>query len=99
MRIGTLFLAVGLGVGFSVEARATENARQVVIMVWDGMRPDFVNETNTPALFELAKRGVTFRRHHPVYPSSTEVNGTAFATGSYPAHDGIVGNNEYRPEI
>jgi len=72
---------------------------QIVLVVWDGMRPDFVNEQNTPHLWALAQSGVFFSQHHPVYPSSTEVNGTAIATGAYPAHSTIVGNNEFRPEI
>jgi predicted AlkP superfamily pyrophosphatase or phosphodiesterase len=63
------------------------------------MRPDFVSEQNTPALWALAQRGATFVHHHAVYISATEVNGTALSTGSYPVNDGIVGNSEYRPEI
>jgi arylsulfatase A-like enzyme len=78
---------------------AAETNRHVVLLVWDGMRPDFVNESNTPALFALAKRGVFFKNNHSVYLSSTEVNGTALATGAYPQHSGIIGNNEYRPQI
>ena len=31
--------------------------------------------------------------------SATEVNGTAISTGAYPAHDGIIGNKEFRPDI
>jgi arylsulfatase A-like enzyme len=83
--------------GFSVLG-AGQN-RHVVVMVWDGMRPDFVSESNTPALFQLARHGVTFQNHHSVYLSATEVNGSALATGAYPEHDGIVGNKEYRPGI
>ncbi len=78
---------------------ASGQQRYVVLIVWDGMRPDFISEQNTPALFELARRGVMFGNHHAVFLSSTEVNGTAISTGAYPAHDGIIGNNEYRPEI
>ena len=63
------------------------------------MRPDFINATNTPTLFQLAQEGARFDSHHPVYLSTTEVNGTAIATGAYPAHDGIIGNMEFRPEI
>lgn len=70
-----------------------------MLVVWDGMRPDFVNVTNTPTLYSLANRGVFFAHHHPVYVSSTEVNGTALATGDYPEHSGVIGNREYRPEI
>jgi arylsulfatase A-like enzyme len=71
----------------------------VVLIVWDGMRPEFVNATNAPMLFELANRGVFFAHHHPVYVSSTEVNGTAMATGAYPEHSDIIGNRELRPNI
>ncbi|HZR78259.1 MAG TPA: hypothetical protein VFA58_03580, partial [Chthoniobacterales bacterium] len=35
--------------------------RHVVVIVWDGMRPDFVTEQNTPALWRLARSGVIFR--------------------------------------
>jgi predicted AlkP superfamily pyrophosphatase or phosphodiesterase len=63
------------------------------------MRPDFVTEENAPTLFKLAGEGVTFRNHHPVYISTTIVNGTALATGMYPGQSGIVGNSEYRPAL
>jgi arylsulfatase A-like enzyme len=74
-------------------------AAHVVIMVWDGMRPDFVTEENTPTLWQISRRGVTFSNHHPAYPSTTEVNGTALATGTLPARSGIIGNREFRPAI
>src|SRR4051812_260343 len=73
--------------------------RKVLVLVWDGMRPDFVNERNTPSLSKLAHEGVFFSHHHSTYISATEVNGTAIATGSYPAHSGLIGNSEYRPGI
>ena len=73
--------------------------KHVVLVVWDGMRPDFITETNTPTLYELAHHGVFFAHNHPVYVSSTEVNGTALATGAYPEHSGLIGNREFRPNI
>ena len=99
MRIILILLAVLLGGVISVSARETGKPRHVVVIVWDGMRPDFVSEQNTPALWDLAQRGVTFENHHAVYLSSTEVNGAAIATGDYPGDDGIVANKEFRPEI
>jgi arylsulfatase A-like enzyme len=78
---------------------APVSERHVVLMVWDGMRPDFVNVTNTPTLSALAHRGVFFTNNHPVYVSSTEVNGTGLATGAYPEHSGIIGNREFRPNL
>ncbi len=73
--------------------------RHIVIVAWDGMRPDFVSEENTPTLWKLAREGVMFRNHHAVYLSATNVNGTAIATGVYPDHSGIIANHEYRPGI
>lgn len=74
-------------------------AQHVVVLVWDGMRPDFVTENTTPALWKFAREGVTFRHHHAVYLSATVVNGTAIATGCYPSTSGIFANYVFRPEI
>jgi arylsulfatase A-like enzyme len=63
------------------------------------MRPDFVSAQYTPTLYELAQHGTFFKNHHPVYISSTEVNGTALATGCYPNKSGVIANSEYRPDI
>jgi arylsulfatase A-like enzyme len=84
---------------FHLVQAASAADHHVVLMVWDGMRPDFVNASNTPTLSALASRGVFFANNHPVYVSSTEVNGTALATGAYPEHSGIIGNREFRPNL
>ncbi|PYK31499.1 MAG: hypothetical protein DME57_03455, partial [Verrucomicrobia bacterium] len=78
---------------------AAPPSRQVLIVVWDGMRPDLMTEKNCPTLWQLGKQGVTFRNHHSVYPTATNVNGTALVTGVWPARSGIIANHEYRPEI
>jgi arylsulfatase A-like enzyme len=80
-------------------AAAAGKAAHVVLIVWDGMRPDFVSAENTPNLFAAAQKGVTFTRHHPVFVSSTEVNGTALATGVYPGQSTVIANDEYRPAL
>src|SRR5262249_37217665 len=71
----------------------------MVVVVWDGMRPDFVSEQNTPTLWKLAREGVIFRNHHAVYPSATMVNCTAMVTGVYPGKNGIIANYLYRTDI
>jgi arylsulfatase A-like enzyme len=83
----------------SAHALAAGTAAHVVVMVWDGMRPDFVTAQTTPTLWSLAKQGVTFGNHHAAYPSMTEVNGTTLATGVYPGESGIIANKEFRPAI
>src|SRR5213596_2394704 len=97
-----LLLVFAITCGLSEIASATQMANQsrhVVVVVWDGMRPDLVGEHNTPTLWKLAHEGVTFRNHHSVYPSATMVNGTAIVTGVYPGENGIIANHVYRPEI
>ena len=74
-------------------------AKHVVVIVFDGFRPDSVTESDMPTLFRLAHEGTTFAHHHPVYLSSTEVNGTALATGAFPRHSGVMANDEYRPDL
>ena len=93
------FLATSLATLVVPALMAAAPDKHVVVVVWDGMRPDFVNEQNTPALWKLAQRGVTFRNHHSVYPSVTIVNGTAINTGVYPNHSGIFANHDYLPAI
>jgi predicted AlkP superfamily pyrophosphatase or phosphodiesterase len=82
-----------------VATAAAPPDKHVVVVVWDGMRPDFVSEHNTPALWKLAQDGVTFRNHHSVYPSATVVNGTAIVTGDYPDRSGILANHDYLSRI
>jgi arylsulfatase A-like enzyme len=95
-----LVFVVACGLCAISSATQTSNqSRHVVVVVWDGMRPDFVSEQNTPTLWKLAHDGVTFRNHHSVYPSATNVNGTALITGVYPGKNGIIANHVYRPDI
>ena len=74
-------------------------AERVVVVVWDGMRPDSVNDRNTPTLAALARSGVVFKNNHAAYPSSTNVNGAVLATGAEPGRNGVIANQEFRIEI
>jgi arylsulfatase A-like enzyme len=92
-------LACFLPATIRCETKSAPTDRHVVVVVWDGMRPDFISQRNSPALWQLAREGVTFRHHHSVYPTMTYVNGVAIATGVYPNRSGLLGNREYRPRI
>jgi predicted AlkP superfamily pyrophosphatase or phosphodiesterase len=80
-------------------AVAAGKAEHVVVVVWDGMRPDFLTDAFAPTLARLAREGVVFANHHSIYPTSTEVNGVALATGAFPNRNGVIANREYRPAI
>jgi arylsulfatase A-like enzyme len=82
-----------------VAETGVRGSHRVVLVVWDGMRPDFVTSEDTPTLWKLAGDGVIFRNHHSAYFSATNVNGTVLATGMYPARTGLIANLEFRPSI
>ena len=92
-------VAFALAAVLSVATVDASTARKAVVVVWDGMRPDTVTEEQTPALWKLRQEGVWFANHHSIYPTMTQVNGTAIAIGAYPDRTGLVGNREYRPAI
>lgn len=95
-----LFLCSAVAPLHAESKSARGKAEHVVLIVWDGMRPDFVTKENAPTLWKLAGEGVTFRNHHSVYPTLTSVNATALATGVFPDRNGgPIGNYEYRPAI
>lgn len=81
------------------QAEPSPAKRKVVLVVWDGMRPDFVTSQYAPTLAMLADSGVFFSKHHSTYPTATQVNGTVLATGVHPARSGLLANREYRPAI
>src|SRR5437588_2045469 len=93
-----LLLAIAVQAG-GTSIYAASETRHVVLVVWDGMRPDFVTEKCAPTLDKLGRAGVRFRNHHAVYPTATDVNGAALATGCYPNRNGLVANLEFRPAI
>ena len=92
-------LALVFLLAFAAAATAEAKAKHVVLVVWDGMRADFVTEDYTPNLWKLAQEGTAFRKQHSMYPTLTNVNGTVFATGVFPNRSGVIANNEFRPEL
>ena len=78
---------------------AQGQAEHVVLVVWDGMRPDFITPQYCPTLYSLATNGTFFRRNHCVFVSTTQANGAALATGSNPGRNGIQANVDFRPEL
>jgi predicted AlkP superfamily pyrophosphatase or phosphodiesterase len=72
--------------------------RQLLI-VMDGLRPDYVTPAVMPTLYALGQRGIVFTNHHSVYPTVTRVNASSFSTGSYPETHGLLGNTVYFPQV
>jgi predicted AlkP superfamily pyrophosphatase or phosphodiesterase len=70
-----------------------------LLIVVDGLRPDYVTPDVMPTLTALARRGTVFNRHHAVYPTVTRVNASSISSGSYPEAHGLMGNAVFFPRV
>jgi len=92
----TLGLALVAGESTLGQPRA---ATTTVVIVVDGLRPDYVTTELMPRLVRLGQRGIVFNAHHSVFPTVTRVNAATFATGTYPETHGLLGNAVYVPSV
>ncbi|MBI2433417.1 MAG: alkaline phosphatase family protein [Candidatus Hydrogenedentes bacterium] len=80
-------------------AAESTSAQRVLLVVLDGLRPDYVTVERMPNLHALGERGVFFEEHHSTFPTVTRVNATSIVTGAYPERHGIMDNTVYFPEV
>lgn len=80
-------------------AMPSQTPRRHLLIVVDGLRPDFVTADVMPHLTALGTRGVVFTRHHAVYPTVTRVNASSISTGTYPGRHGLMGNSVFFPRV
>jgi hypothetical protein len=98
----SIVLACGVvALAGSAGAQRTTSAapnRQLIVVV-DGLRPDYVTPEVMPNLYALGQRGVVFANHHSVYPTVTRVNASSIVTGAYPERHGLLGNSVFFPQV
>ena len=78
--------------GASATPRDRPPRLRVLIAAFDGLQPSQVTPDRTPTIHRLASRGVTFARHHAVFPTVTRVNAASMMTGRQPGGHGLLGN-------
>ena len=83
-------LLVTLGLCISISSFANDNI--VILLSWDGMRHDFPDRGNFPALKRIEQEGIRAGRLTPVYLSNTFPGHVSLATGAEPHVHGIVDN-------
>ena len=69
-----------------------DDAPIVIVLSWDGMRHDYPDLGEFPALARMEAEGVRAARLTPVFPSSTFPTHVSMATGTYPDRHGIIDN-------
>ena len=92
------FLIIAIAPSMRAEIKAGK-AELIIVFILDGLRPDCINQQDTPTLYFLRENGVEFTNSHSVFPTVTRVNSAALATGAYPGSNGIVSNSMYIPAI
>jgi len=65
---------------------------RVLIVTFDGLRPDMVDPAIMPNLTAFAERGVRMAGSRAVFPTETRVNQASLVTGCWPERHGIVAN-------
>ena len=91
--LSTAVLSAACGVNTQEAQRSTTH----LVMIVDGLRPDYVTTELMPRLTRLGQRGVFFQAHHAVFPTVTRVNSSSITTGAYPETHGLM-STIYIPE-
>ncbi|MBM3532229.1 MAG: hypothetical protein FJX60_04235 [Alphaproteobacteria bacterium] len=71
---------------------------RVILMVFDGLRPDMVTPELAPNLSRFADAGSRFPMSRATFPTETRVNCASLATGCRPGRHGIVANVFHAPD-
>jgi predicted AlkP superfamily pyrophosphatase or phosphodiesterase len=64
----------------------------VIVLSWDGVRHDYLERWELPALERMARDGARAERMIPVFPTNTFPNHVALVTGTHSDRHGIVDN-------
>src|SRR5262252_7922410 len=92
-----LIAAAAIALALATPLAQAPVAHTHLVIVVDGLRPDYVTPDVMPRLYKLGQRGIVFNAHHSSFPTVTRVNASTFVTGSYPQTHGLMGNTIYIP--
>jgi hypothetical protein len=76
-----------------------EERNLVLLVVFDGLRHDYITPEIMPNMYQLKTNGAYGPVHHSIFPTLTRVNSAGIASGAYPATNGVMGNSVYFPLI
>jgi hypothetical protein len=96
LRIFALFVAVMSLSSASGEDRKSKNPSLIIVV--EGLRPEYLTRSMMPNLHALSKRGVLFDEHRAVFPTLSGVNAASIVTGAYPQTHGLLGDTVLLPE-
>ena len=71
----------------------------LILISVDGLRPDYLDRTDTPNFDYLIEKGVLAKHMIPIFPTKTFPNHYSLVTGLYAENTGVVANNMYDKTI
>lgn len=87
-----LFVSIGC-------SKKVQHPDPVILISIDGLRPDYIDRTDTPVLDMLMRTGTVADHLIPIFPTKTFPNHYSTATGLYAENTGIVSNSITDPEL
>ncbi len=97
MKILNLLLLIS--VLFITPLFPNSNDHYVLLISFDGFRPDYVDWYNTPNLDKIKSNGVMAKNLKPVFPTKTFPNHYSMATGMYVENHGLIGNQFFDKKL
>jgi predicted AlkP superfamily pyrophosphatase or phosphodiesterase len=91
----TLLVLLLVATGF---AAAPPQDSTVLLLSFDGTRPDQIRRQDLPTFSRLLREGAAAERLQPVFPTNTFPNHVTFVTGVSPERHGVVNNVFVDPE-
>lgn len=73
--------------------------RHTLLLVLDGLRPDYISPERMPRLAGLRAEGAWSESHHAVFPTVTRVNAPSLVTGAAPGVHGLMDNAIHVPAV
>lgn len=92
LRADSVMLILFLSLQLFSNTHESTAAPKLIVISFDGFRPDYVNATVTPHLFKLAQSGVTARHMKSSFGTKTLPNHMSIATGLFQESHGIIHN-------
>ncbi len=80
------------------DSQTSERTPLILISI-DGVKPSYLELTDTPVLDSLIQRGVMAESMIPVYPTNTFPNHYSLVTGLYTENSGVISNTMYDAEM
>lgn len=89
--------ALGMMACAASPSAARAEQPRTLIVIFDGLREDYINESQMPHLHRFTQQATYVAKNHSVFPTYTRVNSASFGTGAYPQKHGIMGNELHVP--